>query len=713
MQCGIACLAMVCMSYGKRYSLYFLSQMCPFTKEGTSLLGLSKTAEKLGFETVCVRLTLARLQEVVLPCIIHWEQNHFVVLYKIKKDKFYISDPRSGRKKIDTEEFEKKCLCEGNATCLIIEPGQDFGKIHEGQSKDKKLEPAKFMLSCFIRYRRRILIVLLALLCGSLLQLLLPFLTQAIVDSGIKNEDIGFIWLLLLGELMIVLGRTSSDFFRDRMVIKMSMLVNVDLVCSFLMRLFRLPMSFFENRNRGDILQRINDHARIETFLTTQSVGMIVSVSNFIIFGFVLFYYDRLIFLVYLMASLLYCLWVSVFMARRKTLDYDLFRVQSLYSTVNYQLVSSMQEIKLQDCESRRSAEWAGTRKGLFDVQWQSLRLQQIQQTGGVFINEVKNALITVLAAKAVIDSDMTIGGMLAIQYIIGQLNAPLIQLVGSVYQIQDVRIALERIGEVYSAEDEEKTGVLTAFKDSNRSIVLDKVRFRYDYFAIKDTIHDVSMEIPSGKVTAIVGASGCGKTTLVKLMLGYYPVLGGSIRIAGRDISAYSLKWWRRQCGVVMQDGFIFSESIERNIAVDDGEIDRERLESAARIANIHDYIMSLPLKYDTKIGAEGNGLSQGQRQRILIARAVYRNPSFIFLDEATNSLDASNEREIVENLDRFYRGRTVVVVAHRLSTVRNADKIVVMDGGCVVETGTHEELVARRGHYYNLVRNQLELGA
>ena len=548
---------------------------------------------------------------------------------------------------------------------------------------------------------------------GCLLQLILPFLTQAIVDVGIRHGDIGFIWLVLLGELLIVTGRTATDFIRRWLLLHISMRVNISLVSDFFIKLLRLPMSFFDTKLIGDLLQRIGDHSRVQKFLTSQLLGILFSMLSFIVFGIVLLIYNRLIFVIFLAGSLLYGVWIARFLSRRKVIDYELFEQQAINNNRTYQFLTSMQEIKLQDCEQRRRWEWEDTQADLFRVQMKSLKLQQTQEAGSIFINEVKNILITVFAATAVIDGEISLGAMLAIQYIVGQLNSPVEQLMSFIYSLQDVKISLERINEIHEGRNEESKENQAKSFDAEKSIKIDNVDFKYDPHALKKTLDGVSFDIPEGKVTAIVGSSGSGKTTLIKLMLGYYLVMAGSITIAGRNINGYNLKWWRRHCGVVMQDGVIFSESIARNIAVDDGEIDVERLEQAARIANIHDYVMGLPLKYNTIIGRDGVGLSQGQKQRILIARAVYKNPDFIFLDEATNALDAQNERAIVENLDEFYKGRTVVVVAHRLSTVRNADQIVVVDGGKIVETGTHTSLIEKHGTYFNLVRNQLELGS
>lgn len=582
---------------------------------------------------------------------------------------------------------------------------------HDYEKKEEK-RSFRFLFGYLKQYRRYFTQIILGLALGCVLQLLMPFLTQAIVDLGIKHKDIGFIWLILLGELMIVIGRTATDFIRRWLLLHISMRINISLVSDFFIKLLKLPMSFFDTKLMGDLLQRIGDHTRVQNFLTGQVLNVVFTFLSFVIFGIVLFVYNPFIFGIFAIGSVCYGIWIISFLRKRKVLDYELFEQQARNQNKTYQLITSMQEIKLQDCEQRRRWEWEDTQADLFSVQMKSLKLQQTQEAGSIFINEVKNIIITVLAATAVINGQMTLGAMLAVQYIIGQLNSPVEQFMSFIYSLQDVRISLERINEIHEGKNEEtKENQITEF-NSAKSISIKEVDFKYDPHALKKTIESVSFDIPTGKVTAIVGASGSGKTTLIKLMLGYYPVMSGSISIAGRNINEYNLKWWRRHCGVVMQDGVIFSESIARNIAVDDGGIDVDRLEKAARIANIHDYVMSLPLKYNTIIGRDGVGLSQGQKQRILIARAVYKNPDFIFLDEATNALDAKNERAIVENLDEFYKGRTVVVVAHRLSTVKNADQIIVLDGGHVVEIGNHSTLIEKKGTYYNLVKNQLELG-
>lgn len=548
---------------------------------------------------------------------------------------------------------------------------------------------------------------------GSVLQLVLPFLTQSIVDVGIKNQNIDFVWLILLGQLMLTISRTAIDFIRRWLLLHISLRINISLVSDFFIKLLKLPMSFFDTKLMGDLMQRMNDHSRVNNFLTQQTLNITFAMLTFVVFSVVLFFYNKLVFAIFLLGSILYGGWMTLFLKRRKVLDYELFEQQAINNNKTYEFITSMQEIKLQDCEQRRRWEWEDTQVDLFGVQMKSLKLQQTQEAGSIFINEVKNIIITVVAATAVIHGQMTLGMMLAVQYIIGQLNSPVEQLMNFFYSLQDVKISLERINEIHQMDDENgRVGLQTSIEDKSEGIDIKDIMFKYDPHALRKTIDDVNIHIPQGKVTAIVGASGSGKTTLIRLMLGYYPVLEGQINIGNTDINKLNKKWWRRQCGVVMQDGVIFSESIARNIAVDDGDIDKERLLKAAEIACIKDYIMALPLKFNTKIGRDGVGLSQGQKQRILIARAVYKNPDYIFLDEATNSLDANNERSIVENLDMFYKGKTVVIVAHRLSTVKNADQIVVIDHGKVVEIGNHESLTVKRGAYYNLVKNQLELG-
>ena len=720
MQCGIACLQMVCKYFGREYTLDSLSKLCFATTEGVSMLGINEAANRLGLNTACAKAATTTLCEASLPCILHWNQNHFVVLYKIKKGKkFYVADPGKGLVTYNLEEFKKHWVStqsngEDKGIAMFLETTPAFYTYKmEGEENNKEKRSFRFLFGYVKKYRKYFGQIILGLIVGSLLQLVLPFLTQSIVDVGIKNQDIGFVWLILLGQLMLTISRTAIDFIRRWLLLHISLRINISLVSDFFIKLLKLPMSFFDTKLMGDLMQRMNDHSRVNNFLTQQTLNITFAMLTFVVFSVVLFFYNKLVFAIFLLGSILYCAWITLFLKRRKVLDYELFEQQAINNNKTYEFITSMQEIKLQDCEQRRRWEWEDTQADLFGVQIKTLKLQQTQEAGSIFINEVKNIIITVVAATAVIHGQMTLGMMLAVQYIIGQLNSPVEQLMNFFYSLQDVKISLERINEIHQMDDENgKEGLQTSIENKSEGIDIKNIMFKYDPHALNKTIDDVNIHIPQGKVTAIVGASGSGKTTLIRLMLGYYLVLEGQINIGNTDINRLNKKWWRRQCGVVMQEGVIFSESIARNIAVDDGDIDKERLLKAAEIACIKDYVMALPLKFNTKIGRDGVGLSQGQKQRILIARAVYKNPDYIFLDEATNSLDANNERSIVENLDKFYKGKTVVIVAHRLSTVRNADQIVVIDHGKVVEIGNHESLTAKRGAYYNLVKNQLELG-
>lgn len=715
-QCGISCLQMICKYYGKTFSFEKMEKICEPTVEGVSLLGIKDAATSIGFQATSLQLTLTILKTINKPCILHWNQNHFVVFYRYSKNKFYIADPGMGRMIYSEAEFIKHwCFTNSdskNGICLLLEPLQKF--FENEDISPKKPAYSLNVIGKYLKiYKLHLSVIAVGLFAGCLLELILPFLTQAIVDVGIKRDTINLIWLILLGELMIVCGKTAIDFIRRWLLLHISIRLNLSLVSDFFIKLLKLPMSFFESKLIGDFMQRMGDHNRIQNFLTTQVLSLLFSIVSFCVLGLVLSFYDILIFIIFLAGSFLYAGWISLFLHKRKIIDYELFGFQAKNQDRTFQFITSIQEIKLQGCEQRRRWEWEDNQADLFSVQIKALKLQQIQEAGSIFINEVKNIIITVLAATSVINGHMTLGAMLAVQYIIGQLNSPIEQLMSFVNSFQDVKLSLERINEIHMVKEEEtQSSQWDSFHSDNKNINIKHLDFKYNRHARRKTLEDISFTIPQGKVTAIVGASGSGKTTILKLLLGFYAPLNGEILLADNNLTNYNIKWWRSHCGVVMQDGVIFSESISRNIAIGDGDIDETRLIEAAKIARIHDYIMSLPMGYSTQIGRDGVGLSQGQKQRILIARAVYKNPDFIFLDEATNALDAKNERAIVENLDEFYKGRTVVIVAHRLSTVKNADQIIVLDGGRVVETGNHASLIEKKGAYYNLVKNQLELG-
>lgn len=723
MDCGPTCLKMIASFYGREISFDYLRAQTFITKDGVSLKGISRAAEIIGFKTVGGRLSISTLQvKAILPCILHWNQEHFVVLYKIKKQNkdiiFYIADPGKGLLQYHRKDFlehwiSTKTRGEEKGVVLLLEPTELFC-TQEGETPVKVTGKMKFLATYLKRYKTFFGQLIVGLLVGSLLQLIFPFLTQAVVDIGIGNKDVGFIWLILLAQLMLIIGRTSIDFIRRRILLHISTRINISLISDFFIKLMKLPMKFFDTKLLGDLLQRIEDHSRIERFLTAQSLNLLFSLFSFIVFGIVLFIYNMKIFLVFLFGSILYGFWILFFLKKRKVLDYKTFEQQAINRSKTYQLINGMQEIKLQGCEQRKRWEWEDTQADLFGVNMQSLSLQQTQEAGSVCINEVKNLLITILAATAVIHGELTLGMMLSVQYIIGQLNSPVEQIMNFIYQWQDVSISLERMSEIHNKDDEENKdkNIKSLLSDIPKNIEIKDLVFQYEGPYSKKVLNNINLIIPEGKVTAIVGASGSGKTTLIKLLLGNYSPVEGVINVGNAPLHKFNLTWWRTQCGAVMQDGYIFSESIAKNIAVSEDEIDTKRLREAAQIANIDDFISGLPLSYNTIVGQEGQGISQGQRQRMLIARAVYKDPQFIFLDEATNALDANNEKVILDKLNEFYKGKTVIVVAHRLSTVKNADQIIVLDNGEIVERGTHGELTNLKGKYYHLVKNQLELG-
>lgn len=716
MDCGPTCLRMVAAYYGKRYSLEGLREKSFITREGVSMLGISEAAEKIGFRSICVQVGYEKLQEAPLPCIIHWNQQHFVVVYKLNDKHVWVADPGAGKLKYTKEEF---CNCwlssrkneEDTGVALLLEPTPEFYTIEdEGDEVNRK--GFSFLYSYLRPYRGLVGQLLLGLLLGSMIQLMLPFLTQSVVDFGINNQNLGFIYLVLIAQLMLSFSSSAVDFIRGWILLHLGTRINIALISDFLIKLMKMPIAYFDSKMTGDILQRINDHKRIQDFLTGSSLSVIFSVFNIIIFGIVLLVYSGMIFLIFMGGSTLYVTYVWLFMKKRAELDHKRFAQQSANQSTVVQLVNGMQEIKLSACEQQKRWEWERIQAKLFKVNIKSLALRQYQDSGAVLINQSKNLLITALVASLVVKGEMTLGMMLSVQYIIGQLNSPVNELIAFARDMQDARLSMDRLSEVRDKPDEEApTRELLREIPEGKEIRLQNLNFKYDPLSEYPTLDDINLVIPPGKQTAIVGMSGSGKTTLVKLLLGFYPPASGDIFIGDTPLGSYSIREWRKRCGVVMQDGFIFSDSIAGNIAPGVEHIDKKRLRHAAEVANIHDFIEELPLAYNTKIGQEGHGLSQGQKQRILIARAVYKGPEFIFFDEATNALDANNERTIMNNLQTFFKGRTSVVVAHRLSTVRNAEQIIVIEQGRIAETGTHEALIALEGRYYKLVKNQLEL--
>ena len=721
MDCGPTCLRMIAKHYGKSFSVQQLRERSFIQRTGVNLLGISEAAASIGLRTTGIRTTIDRLKEQSkLPCILHWNQEHFVVLYRIERRKgrtyFYIADPAYGLLKYEETELKK---CWISTTLGGLEKG--IAMLVDVTPQFYETEPIKYeklslwYLLHYVRpYRRAMLQLMLGLVAGSVLQLVFPFLTQTIVDQGIGHRNLNFIQLILVAQLMLVFSRTLIEVIRRCILLHVSTRVNVSLISDFLTKLMKLPMRFFDSKLAGDLIRRIEDHDRIESFLTNSVLNILFASVTILIFSIVLAIYDWQIFLIFGGFSMLYIGWVKLFMRKRADLNKKNFEQMAMNQNNLMQLIYGMQDIKLLGCEQQKRWEWENIQATLFRTNMSSLNLGQWQQVGAVLINEVKNILITVLSATAVLDGSISLGIMLSIQYIIGQMQGPVSQFVLFMQQTQDAQLSLERLGEIHGSPDEELEGADTEAELTGKdSIRLQNVEFTYGSEKSKRIIKGLSLDIPAGKTTAIVGLSGSGKTTLIKLMLGFYPPNGGQVLIGNRPLQRISFKEWRKHCGVVMQEGFIFGDTIANNIAPDGNGIDRERLLYAVEMANIREFIESLPLKYNTRIGNTGQGLSQGQKQRLLIARAIYRNPEYLFFDEATNALDTDNERVIQGNLDKFFQDKTVVIVAHRLSTVKNADQIVVLKEGEITEQGTHAELIARQGDYYHLVKNQLELSA
>lgn len=720
LDCGATCLRMIAKHYGRHYSLPTLRQRSHLGQQGASLQGLSGAAESIGLRTLAVSVPFEKLQRnAPLPCIAHWQQNHFVVVYRISKRKVWVADPAFGLVAYTHAEFLQAWLSQSAATdglpkgiLLLLSPRPDF-YAHKGESV---VRSGFGLLYPYVwQYRHYWLQLALGILAGSIIQALFPFITQAVVDIGISAQHIQFVWLMLIAQLMLFLGKTALEFIRSWILLHIGARINLSLISDFLIKLLRLPIGFFDSKTIGDLMQRIGDHHRIEQFLTNSSLNTLFSLVNLLVFGIILSIYSLPILAIFCVGTLLHLIWVLLFMQKRRELDFKRFGSMAHNQSQLFQLIIGIQEIKLNNYERQKRWEWERSQIALFRVGVSSLALEQYQQIGASFLNESKNILITFVAAQSVIEGQLSLGMLMSISYIIGQLNAPVAQLIIFAQAAQDARISLERLGEIHKQPEEQNTHdqLLSGGIPNAAALRLDQVSFRYGDAASPLVLDNINMTIPYGKITAIVGTSGSGKTTLLKLLLKFYEPTLGNIRLGDLSLPNIDHEQWRNSCGAVMQDGFVFSDSIAKNIAISSELIDANRLFRAAQAANIHDFIVGLPLGYHTKIGQEGIGLSGGQKQRLLIARAIYKNPDYLFFDEATAALDTQNERLIMENLQSFYEGKTVVVVAHRLSTVKNAHQIIVLEQGKMVEQGKHEVLINQKGAYFQLIKNQLELGA
>ncbi len=719
MDCGPACLRMIARYYGKLYSLDELRDKCYITKDGVSLLGISEAAESIGFRVEGVKLTWDQLQNVLLPCIVHWNQHHFVIVYAIKKKRknyiIYVADPAYGLMQYNKDSFLKYWLTTNSdseipfGVALLLEPSPKFYQEQGNASEGLRFG---YLLHYLFPYKRYIIQIFLGLVTGSIISIIFPFLTQTMVDVGIGDRNINYVILILLAQVMLTIGQTANELIRNWLMLHVTTRISITLISDFLHKLMRLPIAFFDSKRIGDIMQRIGDYNRIQSFLTGSVISIIMAVVVFLVYSGVMASYNWKILGIFILGSILYVGWVLLFLQRRRKIDYLRFQESANNQSNLVQLITGMQDIKLNNCERQKRWAWERVQIKLYKINIKGLALGQTQAVGGIFIDQTKNMLVSFLAASAVIRGDMTLGMMMALQYIMGQLNAPLSQFINLIQSMQDAKMSLDRLNEIYTREDEEPVHE-ERLKEIPiaENIFFKNVVFQYEGPHSSKVLNNINLSIPARKVTAIVGTSGSGKTTLLKLILGFYFPIDGEIFLGNIPLKKYNSNCWRRNCGVVMQDGFIFSDTIANNIAVSDETPDIEKIKEAAKIANLDDFISSLPLGYNTRIGQDGQGLSSGQRQRILIARVIYKRANYIFFDEATNALDANNEHVIMGNLEQFFRGRTVVVVAHRLSTVKNADKIVVLQEGIIVEEGTHKELIALKGRYFNLVKNQLEL--
>ena len=715
MDCGPTCLKMIAAHYGKQVGIQFLRDQSFITREGVSLLGISDAANAIGLRNVGARLSFEQLvKDAPMPLIAHWQQKHFVVVYKITAEKVWVADPGKGKVVYTKQEFLDGWIGtitngEEKGLCLILEPTPEFFDL-----KDENTNRAsfKFLFSYLKPYKKYLLQLVLGLLLGSVFMLVMPFLTQSIVDVGIRNKDLSFVTMVLVAQLVLFVSSSSVEIIRSWILLHLSTRINISLISDFLLKLMKLPIGFFNTKLIGDLLQRINDHDRIERFLTSTTLSAAFSIFNILIFSIVLLVYSWAIFLVFLLGVILYFVWIQFFMVKRRKLDFEKFEQRSKNHGKLIELINGIQEIKLNNVETEKRWEWENIQANLFKVNIKTLTLTQLQDQGASYIMRFANILATFLAARFVIEGQITLGAMLAITYIIGQLNGPIAQLLDVFQTAQDAKISLERLNEIHEKEEEEDAKQKVEQVENNASIQLYNVSFQYEGPRSPFVLKDINVTIPAGKTTAIVGMSGSGKTTLMKLLLGFYKPVAGEIKVGEHLLGDLSGKMWRSKCGVVMQDGFLFSDTIANNVAVSTESVNKERLYHAVKMAAIEEHIESLPLKYNTKIGQDGMGLSQGQKQRLLIARAIYKDPEFLFFDEATNALDSKNERFVVENINRFAAGRTAVVIAHRLSTVRNADQILVLEQGQIVESGSHKQLIAQKGKYFNLVKEQLELG-
>lgn len=721
MDCGPACLAMIAKHYGHEVDLHYIREQCFISREGVSLLGISLAAEKIGLKAVAVKVK--EIEKSLLPCILHWNQNHFVVLYGIttstftKKKKYKIADPSYGLISLSELKFKQAWLADGlHGVALLLNADNDF--LNQKVPKPQR-QTLAYLLKYLKPFQKQMLQLFVLLFLSTLITLVFPFLTQQLIDEGVNKTNLSVIAYVLVAQLVFFFGNVVFNVCRNWILLVVGTKINIQIISDFLKKLLQLPIKFFDTKLMGDFNQRIQDHERIEQFLTSDSLLTVFSMFTFSVFFGVLWYYDVRIVLVYIVLTIISITWSLYWMRKRKILDYFRFQQRSENQEAIYEIINGAAEMKLNQLEESKRIEWERIQQKLFVINRRILKVDQVQSSGFECINQLKNIVVTFLAAYLVVHHKMSLGALLSVSYIIGQMNSPINQLISFFRSFQDAKLSLNRLQEVqkHHTEEKEEQKNFSVMNDldasEKRGILLHDLFFQYEGPQSPYVLKNLNLFFPEGKVTAIVGASGSGKTTLMKLLLRFYDPTRGSISFNGKNLTKLSPISIRENCGVVMQDGFIFSDTIAHNIATKDRTIDKSKLVKAAQIANIKSFITDLPLGYNTKIGAIGNGISGGQKQRILIARAVYKNPHYLFFDEATSALDAENEKTIHDNLQAFFRGKTVLVIAHRLSTVKKADHIIVLKNGQCIEQGNHQTLVTKKGEYYNLVKNQLELGS
>ncbi|MFV0507361.1 MAG: peptidase domain-containing ABC transporter [Bacteroidales bacterium] len=712
--CGPSCLKIIAKNYGKYYSLQYLRDLCGITREGVSFLDISYAAEKIGLRSLSVKATIDDLLvRVSLPCIIHWDDNHFIVVYKTKSSRIYVSDPAKGLLSYNPEEFKKKWYKEhdGFGVLMALEPMANFKQI-EAHERIEKFKTFENLINYFMPYKKAFGILIVVMLLATGLQALLPFISKAVIDTGIYARDISFIRLMLVGNIVLILSVTLSNVLRDWVLLHVSTRVNISLISDYLIKLMKLPITFFENKLVGDILQRAYDHERIRSFVLNNTLGMLFAMVTFFIFCIILLIYNANIFFIFIGGSALYVAWVMIFLSIRKKLDWEYFELNSKNQSYWVETVENMHEIKINNYEDTKRWKWEALQARIHRLSLKVLKINNAQQLGAQFVNHITNLGVTFFCAIAVINGEITFGIMISTQFIIGMLNGPVAQFVGFVQSAQYAKLSFMRINEIHKLRDEGETTVVVGNSmelPAEKNLTIKNLCFQYSQHAPL-VLRNVFLKIPEGKVTAIVGDSGCGKSTLLKLLLRLYHPTAGEINIGSMSVNNISLRQWRAKCGCVMQEGKLFSDTIQNNIVLSDENVDYDALKQAARIANINEEIEAMPQAYQTVIGEMGRGLSGGQRQRVLIARAMYKKPDYLFLDEATNALDSINEQKIVRALNNVFQNRTVVIVAHRLSTIRKADQIVVMKAGMVVEVGNHESLMKEKRFYYELIQSQYE---